>query len=141
MLPRVYKQLLHLSHRLFHADHNRAADDAVANIELHDLGDSSYGNYVLVIQSVAGMDFQTQTMGQRGCLNHYLQFKLSPSGCVTVAPGVNLHAVSANFSAYLDMILPRINEKTDPNPGTLKALDRFLNFLSMNGNIQPPFRG
>ncbi len=102
------KKFFHLPHRLLDADDDRAGDDAVADIELDDLGNLRDRQDVFIVEAVAAVHFQPKAARQRRRVRDRRQLALSRCrGDVAVRAGVNFDRVGADFLGCLDLRLRR----------------------------------
>src|SRR5688572_2303417 len=82
----------HFADSGFEADEYGAADNAVADIQFGEMRDRLEQPNVLVIQSVAGVDFQAQFSSLGGGFDQLFQFRLVLTGWKRFrkGPGVQL---------------------------------------------------
>src|SRR5262245_58063059 len=130
------EQLLHLAHSLLDPDDNGASDNTMADVELDDLRNGNDRCNIFVIEAVAAVNFQTQTVGKRRRSGNGISL-LFPfrSNRITIGSGVDFHCVSANRLAGLDLILSGVDEEAYVDSSILKAFNGLEDFLFVRQNI------
>jgi len=116
------QQFLHFPHRLLDPDHNGASDDAMADIELDDLGNFCDWENILVIEAMAGVDLDTQALRQSRCRGNRFPLPLTGTAAnIAISSGVDFNRVCAGFARSLDLGSIGIDEQAHMNTAVLQA--------------------
>ena len=132
----------HLEHRLFQADEDGAADDAVADVELFHFGEARDRPDVLIIQAVAGMQFHSGARWlrrRRPGADSSSRSRSRPGGGVGVAPGVKLDRRRAQLGGGFDLLEIGIDEQRDIDARVAAARQGFADTCFLAGDVQASF--
>ncbi len=119
----------------------RAAHDAVADVELLDLGDGRHGDDVPVGQAVPGMHGQAHVGGVPRGAPKLVEARVAPAPAVRIAAGVQLDRGHAQILGRIERGRFGIDEEAHPRAGFLQPADRLPQPRSRSAEVEPAFGG
>ena len=127
--------------RRLHADHHRAADDAVADVELLDLRDRRDRRDVAIGEPVARMDRQAHVGGVARGAAQLRERRIALSPGVGVSAGVQLDRRHAEVLGRVERGEIGIDEEADPDPGLVQPPDGLAHARVRPREIEPALGG
>src|SRR5713226_4633647 len=79
-------------------------------------------------------------MCQRRSRDDLLKLPVAICRRVAVSPCMDLHRVSPDFTADLNLVLSRIDKEAHPDAFSLKPLDRLLDLPLVSNNVEAALR-
>lgn len=127
------------------ADNDGAADDAVANVEFGQVRHFVNGSDVLIVEAVAGVDFESELSSLRGGGAESANFSFSGRWIgfegFGKGAGVEFDGAGFGFGGGVDLGGIGIDEKADLNAERLQTADGLGKGGKSDGNVKAAFGG
>src|ERR1043165_5386970 len=134
----------HFLHGVGQTGNDRAAYDAVANVEFDQVRYPEQVGEVLNVQSVAGVDPEAQQSRLVRAGDQPLQFSFAPvfqPDTFGKSPGVQFNELAAGARGGFNLRRVGRDEQADVDPGLVQFLARLREDGQLANDVQPPFGG